>query len=312
MSRAALSASDGALDLANSWLRYLAAVRNVSDKTITAYGHDIRDFLLFQADHQGGPMGKAALGSIAIRDLRAWMAASRNRGLDARSIARQLSAVKSFYRWLSDTHDITSAAVDTIRGPRLKQRLPRPVGPDAARAVLDLADIQHPEPWIAARDLAVLTLLYGCGLRISEALSLDGGVVPLGDSLRIRGKGNKERAIPVIPPARKAVASYCQLTPYLPQTGQPLFRGARGGALNPRIIQKLMQSLRMQLGLPETATPHALRHSFATHLLEGGGDLRAIQELLGHASLSTTQAYTAVNQAHLLDVYDRAHPRADG
>ena len=312
MSAQAPSISDGATALLGDWLIHLAAVRDASDKTIDAYRRDVSGYIGFLTLHTGGPVGRGVLGDVAVGDLRAWMAKARNDGLSPRSVARQLSAVKSFYRWLDDVHGITSAAVATIRGPKLKPRLPRPVASDAAKAVLDLADIQHSEPWVGARDQAVLILLYGCGLRISEALSLQGQDVPLGDSLRITGKGGKERLVPVLPAARQAVEAYCELTPYPPEPGQPLFRGMRGGALNPRLIQKLMASLRMQLGLPETATPHALRHSFATHLLESGGDLRAIQELLGHASLSTTQVYTAVNQTRLLEVYDRAHPRGAG
>ena len=310
MTAALPEASDGALAALDAWLEHLSAVRNASPQTCIAYRRDVGGFLRFQAGHVGGPMGVRALGEVSVRDVRAWMADARERGLDPRSVARALSAVRGFYRWLDERHGVASAAVATMRGPRLKPRLPRPVAIEAARKVLDLADCQHREGWIGLRDVAVLTLLWGCGLRISEALSLTGAQVPLGEVLTVRGKGGKERQIPVVDAARDAVDAYVAAAPHDLSADGPLFRGMRGGALNPRAIQKLMQGLRMQLGLPDTTTPHALRHSFATHLLEAGGDLRAIQELLGHASLSTTQVYTAVNQERLLDIYDRAHPRA--
>ena len=196
------------------------------------------------------------------------------------------------------------------RAPKFTKKLPRPLAQDAAKAMIDTVELQSLAPWVAARDVAVVTLLYGCGLRISEALGLTGRDAPLPPVLRILGKGDKERIVPVLPAAQDAVAAYLRLCPHPVEPGAPLFKGVRGGALPARAIQKAMQAARMQLGLPSTATPHAMRHSFATHLLEAGGDLRAIQELLGHASLSTTQAYTAVDTAHLMDVYNRSHPKA--
>lgn len=301
--------SDQALHLLEQWLERMRAVRGVSEKTIEAYRHDVSGFLGFLANHLGGDVGKSALAAINISDMRAWMAFERNRGLSARSLARALSAVKSFYRWLGEEFGIEAASVTATRAPKLKQRLPRPVDPEAAKALIERVELQHSEPWIAARDVAVVTLLYGCGLRISEALSLTRADHPLPEVLRIHGKGDKVRIVPVLPAARAAVTDYIKHCPYdVPQEG-PLFLGLRGGPLNPRQIQKTMEKSRLQLGLPATATPHALRHSFATHLLEAGGDLRSIQELLGHASLSTTQAYTAVNQVRLMDVYEKAHPR---
>ena len=242
--------------------------------------------------------------------MRAWMAHERGRGVGARSLARALSAVKSFYRWLSDREGFEATAVLSARAPKFQKKLPRPLAPDAARAMIDTVELQAREPWVAARDTAVITLLYGCGLRISEALSLTCDDAPLPPTLVIRGKGGKERIVPVIDPARSAVDAYLAACPFPADAGAPLFRGVRGGALSPRAVQKVMERARLQLGLPATATPHALRHSFATHLLGAGGDLRAIQELLGHASLSTTQAYTAVDTARLMEVYDRAHPRS--
>jgi len=237
------------------------------------------------------------------------MAEARRGGLSARSLARALSAVRSFHRWLGEHEGIEAPAVLAARAPRRKPRLPRPVDERGVRAILDRAALQHPEPWIAARDVAVLTLIYACGLRISEALGLARAAHPLGATLRVTGKGRRERVLPVLPVAAAAVADYVARCPYDPGPQGALFLGARGGPLNPRIVQKLMADCRMQLGLPDSATPHALRHSFATHLMEAGGDLRAIQTLLGHASLSTTQIYTGVDQTRLMEVYRKAHPR---
>lgn len=305
-----LTISPGARDALSLWLDHLRALDGASPETVEAYGSDVTGFLAFMAEHLGGPQGRAALARVETRDMRAWMAHERGRGLGPRSLARALSAVKSFYRWLSDRDRFDATAVLSTRSPKFTRKLPRPLSQDAASAVIDIAATQTHEPWIGARDAAVVTLLYGCGLRISEALSLKGRDAPLPEVLRIRGKGDKERLVPVLPVARAAVETYLQLCPWPQEADAPLFRGARGGALNPRIMQKAMESARLQLGLPATATPHAMRHSFATHLLNAGGDLRAIQELLGHASLSTTQAYTAVDTARLMEIYSAAHPRA--
>jgi integrase/recombinase XerC len=292
------------------WLAQLGAVRGASPRTLTAYRRDVAGYLGFLALHWGGPAGTAALGRVTIPDVRAWMARERTRGLSARSLARALSAVKSFHAWLAEAHGLEAPAVTATRAPRLKPRLPRPVAPDAALKLIGTVELQSREPWIAARDVAVVTLLYGCGLRISEALGLRQSDAPLGEAVRIRGKGGRERVVPVLPVAARAVESYRALLPFAPEPAAPLFLGARGGPLNARTVQAAMQAARMQLGLPATATPHALRHSFATHLLEAGGDLRAIQELLGHASLSSTQIYTGVDQTRLMDAYMAAHPKA--
>ena len=246
--------------------------------------------------------------SATLSDIRAWMAHERGRGLSARSLARALSSVKAFYRWLAERDGFDPSPVLMARSPRYARKLPRPLTEDSARAMLDRVELQASRSWVAARDLAVVTLLYGMGLRISEALGLTGSDLPLPSTLRITGKGGKERLVPVLPAVRAAVDRYAALCPFEPAPGAPLFRGVRGGALSPRLVQKVMEASRTQLGLPATATPHALRHSFATHLLASGGDLRSIQELLGHASLSTTQAYTAVDTARLLEIYDAAHP----
>jgi integrase/recombinase XerC len=264
----------------------------------------------FLARHRGASEGTGALLGVPQADLRAWMAHERARGLGPRSLARALSAVKGFTGWLAEREGVDATTVLSARGPKYRRSLPRPLSEGGARDMIDRVETQAREDWIAARDAAVVTLLYGCGLRISEALGLTGAANPLPEVLRITGKGGKTRLVPVIPVARAAVARYAALVPFDLVPAEPLFRGARGGALNPRLIARAMESARLQLGLPATATPHAMRHSFATHLLSAGGDLRVIQELLGHASLSTTQAYTAVDTARIMDVYEKAHPRA--
>ena len=297
-------------DALAKWLEHESALSGASANTIKAYQSDVLGFLAFMGQHHGGQQGLAAVSRITTRDMRAWMAHERGRGLGARSLARSLSAVKSFYRWLSERQGFEPTAVLSTRAPKFQRKLPRPVEVGSAMELLDTVAMQSEEPWIAARDMAVVTLLYGCGLRISEALSLRGKDAHISDVLHITGKGGKERVVPVIAAAREAVDDYVRLCPYelAPQT--PLFRGQRGGALSPRLIQKVTERARMQLGLPASVTPHAMRHSFATHLLAAGGDLRTIQELLGHASLTTTQAYTGVDAAQLMAVYDKAHPRA--
>ena len=299
-----------ARDALQGWLDTSRALKGHADNTIEAYGRDVTEFLTFMSLHLGGEAGLAALGRITVTDMRAWMSQMRSGDVGPRSLARKLSAVKSFIRWLAEREGFDPTAVLSMRAPKFTRKLPRPLSADHARDVIETVGQQSDAPWISARDMAVITLLYGCGLRISEALSLTGESLPLGDMLRIRGKGGKERLVPVISAARAAVAEYAQLCPYPLDAREALFRGARGGPLSPRIVQKVVQQTRMQLGLPASATPHAMRHSFATHLLNAGGDLRTIQELLGHASLSTTQAYTAVDTARLLEVYRAAHPKA--
>lgn len=296
----------------SGWLDQLQALDGAAANTVKAYRTDVTGFLAFLAGHAGESIGPARLARASQSDMRAWMAHERGRGTSARSLARALSAVKGFARWLAERDGFDPTAILAARSPKFQRKLPRPLSEEAAREVIGVLGTTPREDWVAARDAAVATLLYGCGLRISEALSLTGAECPLPETLRIRGKGGKERVVPVLPVARAAVAAYARLCPF-PVADEPaasLFRGARGGALNPRLIARAMEGARATLGLPATATPHAMRHSFATHLLAAGGDLRAIQELLGHASLSTTQAYTAVDAARLMEVYDRAHPRA--
>lgn len=300
----------GLSDALERWLTELHAIGGRSDATLQAYRADVLGFLEFIQSHEGTSLGTASIGRLTTQSMRAWMAHERGRGLSARSLARALSAVKGFVSWSAERDGFDPSAVLMTRSPRFKSKLPRPLAEDAARTVIDTVEVQSKDGWMGARDTAVLTLLYGCGLRISEALSLTGADMPLKETLRIVGKGGKERVVPVIPAAREAVAEYLRLCPFEFSPEAAVFRGARGGPLAARQVQKVMAATRAQLGLPASATPHAMRHSFATHLLNAGGDLRAIQELLGHASLSTTQAYTAVDTARLLDVYTKAHPRS--
>ena len=302
--------SPAATNALEDWLTTIKALNNAADNTIEAYRTDLLGYFAFITQHFGDATGLAPLKQVKVTDIRAWMAHEKGRGVSARSLARSLSAVKSFYRWLSERDGFDATVVLSARSPRFQKKLPRPLAKDAARAMIETVEFQSANEWVAARDAAVITLLYGCGLRISEALSLTGADVPLPDVLRITGKGNKTRIVPVIDAARSAVARYLRICPHPLEPAAPLFRAVRGGPLRPRAIQKAMEATRLQLGLPATATPHAMRHSFATHLLSAGGDLRAIQELLGHASLSTTQAYTSVDTARLMEVYDKTHPRA--
>ncbi len=307
-----LAISPAARAALESWLSAEKSLNGAAENTRTAYAADVTRFLGFLTGHLGGAAGIDALRDIGTRDMRAWMAHERGRDVGARSLARALSAVKGFYRWLAEREGFDPTAVLATRSPKFQKKLPRPLAEDAARAMIDTVEIQHAKGWIAARDVAVVTLLYGCGLRISEALGLTGKDAPLPEVLRIRGKGGKERLVPVLPQARAAVDRYADLCPFDLTPEAALFRGERSGALNPRLIARVVERARMQLGLPASVTPHAMRHSFATHLLAAGGDLRAIQELLGHSSLSTTQAYTAVDSARLMEIYEKAHPRGQG
>lgn len=289
---------------------WLAGEKRASTHTIEAYLRDLGDFLGFLARHGGGPPAPAALSNLTPGDMRAWLADRRNRGLMASSSARALSAVKTFFRYATRERLFDNSAVLSLRGPKLPRGLPKPLTAADADTAIDQIGSFEDEPWIAARDRAVLCLLYGAGLRISEALGLDRSALPLGETLTILGKGRKQRVVPLLPLVREAVADYVRLAPAMAKG--PLFLGAKGKRLDPAIVQRAIRRLRVALGLPDHATPHALRHSFATHLLGAGADLRAIQDLLGHASLSTTQRYTQVDAERLLAVYEKAHPRARG
>ena len=310
----ALSATQALRD----WLAYLANERRASPRTVRAYGDCVGAYLSFMQQHRGEALSLADMGGVTPAELRAYLAFRRqdrpgmgDRPLSPRSLSQALSAIRTFHKWLDRRMGVPNDALALVRGPRVKPGAPRPVSEDQAVGLItEAAEDPDREEWEAARDEAMLTLLYGCGLRISEALSLKRSDAPLRDSLRIVGKGSKERIAPVLPVVREAIDRYVALLPFALGPEELLFRAKRGGALGPRPVQALMQRLRGRLGLPASATPHALRHSFATHLLGAGADLRSIQELLGHASLSTTQRYTAVDAAGLLSIYAKAHPRA--
>ena len=297
------------------WLTHLGSERRMSPKTLEAYQRDIGQFLAFMAEHLGSAPSLKDLAKLTPQDVRAFMAARRAAGISGRSLMRVLAGARSFARFLERNGKGKVAALAAVRAPKVSKTLPKPLAATAAKRMTetDLRAGEERAPWIFARDAAVLALLYGSGLRISEALSLKPAAIPVAETsgaLVVTGKGGKARMVPVLPQILRLIADYVALCPFkLPAEG-PLFVGARGGPLSPRILQLTMARLRGALGLPDTATPHALRHSFATHLLARGGDLRAIQELLGHASLSTTQIYTAVDSERLLEVYRSTHPRA--
>lgn len=302
------SRAEGAAQLTAAWLKALAHEKRVSAHTLRAYGDDIARFIAFLEQHLGGTVTAAKLAAVAPADIRAFITVRRAEGLGAAGVQRMLAAVRGFFRWLAKEKILDNAAPKTVRSPRVRKGLPRPLSQtDAARAIAEAAS--HDVDWLGARDAALLTLLYGAGLRISEALSLKRGDVPLGQTLTVLGKGRKERMVPVLPVLAEAMAHYAPRIPFPGAPSAPLFVSRRGGAMSAREAQGLMQRLRGRLGLPEKATPHALRHSFASHILQGGGDLRSVQELLGHASLSTTQIYTAIDTAQLLQAYQNAHPR---
>ncbi|HEX4301925.1 MAG TPA: tyrosine recombinase XerC [Rhizomicrobium sp.] len=294
-------------DLKGQWLASLAHERRASPHTLRAYGDDLARFLGFLHEHLGG-VTEAKLAKLFPADIRAFITLRRGEGLGPKGVQRALAAVRSFFRYLARENILESPAARAVRTPRIRRGLPRPLSEkDAARAIEHAGE--NDIEWLGARDAALLTLLYGAGLRISEALSLKRGDVPLSASLTILGKGNKERVVPVLAQVRDAIATYEKLIPFTGAKDSPLFLSRRGLPMSPREAQSLMQRLRSALGLSDRATPHAMRHSFATHLLANGGDLRAVQELLGHASLSTTQTYTEIDTRKLMEVYEKAHPR---
>jgi integrase/recombinase XerC len=297
------------------WLEFIASERRLSPKTCEAYARDVSFFLGFLTDHLGHAPRLSDLAKLAPSDIRSFLAFRRSNGVEARTLSRSLAAARSFARFLEREGRGKSDALSAVRAPKIAKTLPRPL--DAASAIA-LADpstrrYEEREPWVLARDAAVLSLLYGAGLRIAEALSLTRGEIPApgkADSITVTGKGNKARMVPLIRQITQAIADYIAICPFDLAADEPVFRGEKGGTLSPRIVQLAMERMRGALGLPDSATPHALRHSFATHLLARGGDLRSIQELLGHASLATTQIYTQVDTTHLLEAYRAAHPRA--
>jgi integrase/recombinase XerC len=308
--RARFAAADDLLAAIGLWVTWLAGERRASPHTVAAYGRDLVLFFDFLTEHLGELPSLAAIDGLRPADFRAYLAHRVQRRAERSSLARGLSVLRGFVRFLHRRGLASTSALVAPRSPRLRASVPKPLTADDATTAVDTVGALAKEGWQGKRDVAVLTLLYGCGLRLSEALGLKRGEAPLSEMLVVTGKGSKQRLLPVLPAVREAVADYLAACPHVLETDGPLFVGARGGPLNPRLVQRQMEAVRGYLGLPESATPHALRHSFATHLLGAGGDLRAIQELLGHASLSTTQRYTSVETARLLAIYDAAHPRA--
>jgi len=304
------SAADDLRAAIGLWACWLAAERRASPHTVAAYGRDLAFFLDFLTEHLGGLPSLAVINRLCLADFRAYLAHRAQSEIGRNSQARGISVLRGFMRFLQRRGLASTTGLAALRSPKLPHSVPKPltIG-DATAAIATIGEIAGNE-WQAKRDTAILALLYGCGLRLSEALGLTPAQVPLGEMLAITGKGGKQRVLPVLPAVRQAVSDYLAACPHSLTADGPLFVGARGGPLSPRLVQRQMVALRGFLGLPETATPHALRHSFATHLLGAGGDLRAIQELLGHASLSTTQRYTSVETERLLAIYQAAHPRA--
>jgi integrase/recombinase XerC len=293
--------------------RYLASLiveRRAAKSTVENYSRTLRDFLNFLGPHLGQPVSVKNLSDISTSDVRGFLAMRRETGCQNASIALNLSALRGFYRWWHQGEGISISAIEAVSLPKRAKNIPRPVALTDIHALVNATADFNPLPWVQARNAALLTLLYGAGLRISEALSLNGDCLPLGDTLRITGKRNKMRIVPILPQVRTMIDNYVQISPWPSSVQAPLFVGEKGKRLQAAVAQKIMAQARISLGLPESATPHALRHSFATHLLAAGADLRAIQDLLGHASLSSTQIYTEVDAAHLMDVYRNSHPRA--
>jgi integrase/recombinase XerC len=297
-------------DSLNDWRSWLITERRTSEHTVNAYCRDIASFLVFVQKHSEVTPSLSALADLTSSDFRSWLADRLRDKLSRASVARAMSALRNLFRFLDRTGRVHNQALSAVKVPKPLKSLPKPLNANDAIALLRRAAEIAPEPWIGARNVAILSLLYGCGLRIDEALSLNQGDVPTGDTMMVNGKGNKQRIVPVLPLVIDTICAYRIACPYPDDSSRPLFYGSRGARLNAGIVQRAVRTLRADMGLPETVTPHALRHSFATHLLAGGGDLRTIQELLGHTSLSTTQRYTDVDTQQLIEVYDRSHPRA--
>lgn len=303
-------AADDTLRAIEDWQRWIGDERRSSAHTLAAYSRDLAAFLTFLGDHLGSPPTLEDLNNLQAADFRSFLARRLGDGIAQSSLARAMSTLRNFFRFLDKTGRVSNATISAVRAPRPAPPIPKAIAAVEAMDLIDAAGSFSDTPWIAKRDMALFTMLYGCGLRIDEALSLNQENAPQDDAMMITGKGNKQRIVPVLPIVRESIADYRQACPFPPKPDGPLFLGARGGRLNPGVVQRQMRKLRGLLGLPASATPHALRHSFATHLLGAGGDLRTIQELLGHASLSTTQRYTKVDSERLIAVYDDAHPRA--
>lgn len=294
----------------NNWLNYLSNIKKLSQNSVLSYKNDLSKFFIFFQDYIEKNIGLKEIESIKISEFRSFLTYRRNSEISSNSIARNISALKSFFRFLIKNNKIKESSVFNLKSPKLKKSLPRPINVDLAIQVIKQAEEIEDEKWIGLRNKAILILLYGCGLRISEALSLNYDDVQNEDHILIKGKGEKERIVPMMPYIKKGIENYLEACPKEIISGEALFIGKRFSRLSPRIIQYALEKIRTALSLPETATPHALRHSFATHLLDSGGDLRTIQELLGHSSLSTTQKYTKVETSKLLDIYKKSHPLA--
>ena len=295
--------------LIDNWLSYCKKIRGLQPNTSKAYRRDVEKFVNFINDQFSEKNITSQLARVNLSNIRSWIANEKKNHLSNRSILRQLSAVKSFYNWLSLHEDIDNSKIANFAGPKIKQRLPRPLSIDDTQNLIKYVKSDSGKSWLVARNVAILILLYGCGLRISEALELKYNLIPLPDIIKVTGKGKKERLIPILPIAKNSLMEYLDLCPFTFKPNDHLFVGSRGKKLSPKIIQNIVAEARIALGLPTTVTPHALRHSFATHLLSAGGDLRTIQELLGHQSLSSTQIYTGVEQERLMAVFKKAHPR---
>lgn len=307
-----ITAAPDLLAAREKWLSHLKNERRLAEKTLDAYERDLRQFLLFLTGYLGNRPAIEDVADLKPVDMRGYLSTRRKNGAGARTLGRGLAGIRSFIRFLEKNNLASSAGISAMRAPKQPQTLPKPLPVIDALKLTKTDEQMNEEPWIAARDAAIMTLLYGCGLRISEALALTPNDFPntRTTTLKITGKGGKSRIVPLLPLVSKAVTDYSNQCPYQLDKDAPVFRGARGAPLQAAVLQRAMRLLRSAFGLPDTATPHALRHSFATHLLSGGGDLRTIQELLGHASLSTTQIYTAVDSDRLLEVFENAHPRA--
>ena len=305
-----VTAADDTRRAIENWQRWIADEKRASENTLAAYTRDLAAFFRFMNDHLGAPASLRHLDALTAADFRSFLAHRAAAGISHSSNARAMSTLRSFFRFLDRAGMVSNATLNAVRSPRPKAPIPKPIAAADAMDLIEAAGSLSDKPWIAKRDVALFTLLYGCGLRIDEALSLNRSQAPDGDAMRVTGKGNKERVVPVLPVICAAIADYLTACPFSTPPDGPLFLGARGGRLNAGVVQRQMRKLRGLLGLPATATPHALRHSFATHLLGAGGDLRTIQELLGHASLSTTQRYTEVDAEKLIAVHEDAHPRA--
>jgi integrase/recombinase XerC len=297
-------------DALQTWMRWLKVEKNLSRHTLRAYTNDVGQFINFLCRHQGHPPALRDLSDASLRDFRSWMSGQAMNGASAATRARALSGIKNFFKWLDREGVMHNAALKSVRTPKQPRKLPRPLFEKQALQVLNAPAIADQDIWIARRDQALMTLLYGCGLRIDEALSLNIRDLPRDGFIRVMGKGRKERQVPVLKIVDDTLDAYRAVCPFAETPDRPLFLGARGKRMRQQIAQKAMRDMRVSLGLPETATPHALRHSFATHLLQNGANLREIQELLGHASLSTTQRYTDINAKELMAIYSRTHPRA--